>query len=71
MMKRAVLALEVNANPGNSGSPVLVGPFVAGILESTSLSQASTAYAIPDSVVQSDIAKTPATGSVSTQTCLQ
>ena len=57
-------------NPGNSGSPVLVDGKVAGIIESKSLSQSSTAYAIPDNVILADLAKTPATGSVSTQSCL-
>ncbi len=67
---KTVLDLEVNVNPGNSGSPVLVNGRVAGIVESKSLSQASTGYAIPDDVVRADLAKTPATGSVSTQSCL-
>jgi S1-C subfamily serine protease len=67
---KSVLDLEVNVSPGNSGSPVLVGGRVAGIVESKSLSQKSTGYAIPDSVVRSDLAKTPARGSVSTQSCL-
>ncbi len=65
-----MLDLEVNVNPGNSGSPVLVGGRVAGILESKSLSQTSTGYAIPDSVISADLAQTPKTGSVSTETCL-
>jgi uncharacterized membrane protein required for colicin V production len=67
---KTVLDLEVNVNPGNSGSPVLVGGRVAGIVESKSISQTSIGYAIPDSVIRADLAKTPATGSVSTQTCL-
>jgi uncharacterized membrane protein required for colicin V production len=67
---KSVLDLEVNVDPGNSGSPVLVGGRVAGIVESKSITQASTGYAIPDSVIRSDLAKTPASGSVSTQTCL-
>jgi uncharacterized membrane protein required for colicin V production len=70
LVTRTVLALEVNVQPGNSGSPVLADRFVAGILESKSLSQSSTAYAIPDSVIKSDLAKTPTTGTVSTQSCL-
>ncbi len=57
-------------NPGNSGSPVLVGGRVAGIVESKSISQASTGYAIPENVIQSDLARTSAKGSVSTQACL-
>jgi uncharacterized membrane protein required for colicin V production len=67
---KTVLDLEVNVSPGNSGSPVLVNGRVAGIVESKSLSQASTGYAIPDNVIRADLAKTPATGHVSTQSCL-
>jgi uncharacterized membrane protein required for colicin V production len=70
LLSKTVLAVEVNVQPGNSGSPVLIGSLVAGVIESKSLSQASTAYAISDGVVESDIAKTPDTGSVSTQGCL-
>jgi uncharacterized membrane protein required for colicin V production len=68
--ERTVVALEVNVKPGNSGSPVLFDGRVAGVLESYSVSQASTAYAIPDSIVQHDIATTPTQGSASTQGCL-
>jgi S1-C subfamily serine protease len=67
---KTVLTLEVNINPGNSGSPVLDDGRVVGVIESKSLSVASTAYAIPDSTVQSDLAKVPSTGTVSTQSCL-
>jgi S1-C subfamily serine protease len=70
LVTRTVLALEVNVQPGNSGSPVMANRYVAGIIESKSLGQASTAYAIPDSVIERDLAKTPATGTVSTQACL-
>lgn len=67
---RSFLVLEVDVQPGNSGSPVLVGSTVVGVVESLSLSQASTAYAIPDDVVTADLARVHATGSVSTQSCL-
>ncbi len=67
---RKFLALEVSVQPGNSGSPVLVNGQVAGVVESYSLSQPSTAYAIPNSVVQGDIARAPSSGSVSTESCL-
>jgi S1-C subfamily serine protease len=61
-----VLALEVNIKPGNSGSPVLSGGSVVGIVDSLSLSLPSTAYAIPTSIVTEDLAKVPAHSSVST-----
>lgn len=70
LQERTVLALEVNVKPGNSGSPVLVNGRVAGVLESYSLSERSTAYAIPNSIVQGDIARAPANGSASTESCL-
>jgi hypothetical protein len=49
---------------------VLVNGQVAGVVESYSLSQQSTAYAIPNNVVQNDIARVPSSGSVSTESCL-
>ena len=67
---RKFIALEVNVQPGNSGSPVLVDGQVAGVIESYSLSQQSTAYAIPNSIVQGDIARAPSGGSASTEGCL-
>ncbi len=67
---RSFLVLEVNIQPGNSGSPVLIGSSVAGVVESLSLSTKSTAYAIPDSVVASDLAKVTDAGHASTQACL-
>jgi uncharacterized membrane protein required for colicin V production len=70
LLTKTVLAVEVNVQPGNSGSPVLDGSFVVGVIESKLLDQASTAYAIPGSVVEHDIKKTPATGTVSTHSCL-
>jgi S1-C subfamily serine protease len=66
---KTVVVLEVNINPGNSGSPVFEGADVAGVVESKSLSLQSTAYAIPDTVIEADLAKTPVTGVASTQAC--
>jgi len=70
LLERTVLAVAASIEPGNSGSPVLVGTMVAGVIESKSLSQANTAYAISDAVVRRDLARTPATGEESTQGCL-
>jgi len=69
LLTRTYEVLEVNVNPGNSGSPVLVGGDVAGVVESKSLSEASTAYAIPDSIVVADLARA-GTHDVSTSGCL-
>jgi S1-C subfamily serine protease len=67
---RTVLVIYSNIEPGNSGSPLLSGGEVAGVVFSKSLSQSETAYAIPAATVESDVAKTPAHGTQSTQGCL-
>jgi len=67
---RSVLVVYSNIEPGNSGSPVLVHGAVTGVVFSKSLSQGETAYAIPAATVASDVAKTPARGTSSTQNCL-
>jgi hypothetical protein len=70
ILSKTVLVVEVNVQPGNSGSPVMDGSSVVGIIESKLVSQTSTAYAIPASVIERDVAQTPATGTESTRTCL-
>ncbi len=67
---RTVLVVYSNIEPGNSGSPVLVNGLVTGVVFSKSLSQSETAYAIPASTIESDLAKVPKSGSASTQSCL-
>ncbi len=70
LFDRTVLVLYANVEPGNSGSPVLVNEHVAGVLFSKSLSQSSTAYAIPAATVAHDLALTPARGAASTKSCV-
>ncbi len=70
LLTRTFEVVETNIQPGNSGSPVLVNGRVAGIIESTSLGQASTAYAIPNSVIENDLASVSSTTPVSTQGCV-
>jgi uncharacterized membrane protein required for colicin V production len=70
LFNRTVLVLYANVDPGNSGSPVIVNEHVAGVLFSKSLSQSSTAYAIPATTVEHDLARTPASGSASTKSCV-
>ena len=67
---RTVLVVYSNIEPGNSGSPVLVHGDVTGVVFSKSLSQDETAYAIPAATVEKDVAKTPTSGTQSTQGCL-
>ncbi|MFZ1062382.1 MAG: MarP family serine protease [Acidimicrobiales bacterium] len=69
LLTRTYEVIETNVQPGNSGSPVVVDGDVAGVIESKSLSQASTAYAIPDGVVERDLAHA-GTRAVSTSGCL-
>lgn len=70
LFNRTVLVLYANVQPGNSGSPVIVNEHVAGVLFSKSLSQSSTAYAIPAATVEHDLALTPARGAASTKSCV-
>lgn len=70
LFNKTMLAISVDVQPGNSGSPILARGLVAGVIESKSLSQTLTAYAIPNAIVQRDVAMTPALGAVSTQGCL-
>ena len=70
ILSKSVLVVEVNVQPGNSGSPVMDGSVVAGVIESKLISQLSTAYAIPASVIERDVARTPASGTASTKKCL-
>jgi S1-C subfamily serine protease len=67
---RTVLVVYSNIEPGNSGSPVLVHGDVAGVVFSKSLTESETAYAIPAPTVERDLARTPAHGTESTQSCL-
>jgi S1-C subfamily serine protease len=67
---RTVLVVYSNVAPGNSGSPVLVQGGVVGVVFSKSLSQGETAYAVPAAIARSDVARTPARGTQSTQSCL-
>lgn len=67
---RSLLALAGDIQPGNSGSPVVTGGRVAGVVFSKSLSQRLTGYAIPATVAQSFLNTTGAsTSPVSTGAC--
>ena len=55
LLTRTFEDIEVNVQPGNSGSPVIIDAKVVGVVESKSLSESSTAYAIPDDVVLRDL----------------
>lgn len=70
LFTKTMLVVSVSVQPGNSGSPVFNHGLIAGVIESKSLSQPLTAYAIPNDVVQHDIAIAPSSGAVSTQGCL-
>jgi S1-C subfamily serine protease len=70
LLTRTFEVVETNVQPGNSGSPVLVNGRVAGIIESKAVGQASTAYAIPNTVIENDLARVSSTIPVSTQGCV-
>jgi S1-C subfamily serine protease len=70
LFDRTVIVLFANVEPGNSGSPVIVNGHVAGVLFSKSLSEASTAYAIPAKTVEHDLSLTPSTGTATTKSCV-
>lgn len=70
LFTRTVLVLWAQVSPGNSGSPVLVGTKVVGVVVSKSLSEPETAYAIPAATIRAELARTPARGVVSTMSCL-
>lgn len=70
LFDRTVLVLYANVEPGNSGSPVIVNGHVAGVLFSKSLSQSSTAYAIPAATVEHDLTMVPKSGTASTRSCV-
>jgi S1-C subfamily serine protease len=65
-----MIALRLDVQPGNSGSPVLDDGLVVGVVDSRSLSQPSTGYAIPGAVVTRDLARVNPRGDVSTMACV-
>ena len=67
---RTYLVVAAQISPGNSGSPVLVGSTVAGVIVSKSLSQSEIAYAIPAHVVAQALARVPAHASAGTRGCV-
>lgn len=67
---RTYLVVAAQISPGNSGSPVLVGSTVAGVIVSKSLSEPQTAYAIPASVVVRALARVPARARAGTLGCV-
>lgn len=71
LFTRTLVVVDARVEPGNSGSPLLVGHSVSGVIVSKSLSTSDTAYAIPATVVAHELASAPADGpTVSTQACL-
>jgi S1-C subfamily serine protease len=67
--RRTVLVVNAQVKPGNSGSPVLVGSRVVGVIFANSYGQRLTAYAVPADVAHHDVARA-SSRPVSTQSCL-
>lgn len=70
LLTRTYLVVAAQISPGNSGSPVLVGSTVAGVIVSKSLSQSQIAYAIPAGVVAHALARVPARAVAGTRGCV-
>ena len=70
LLTRTYLVVAAQISPGNSGSPVLVGASVAGVIVSKSLSEPQIAYAIPAGVVEHALARVRPNASVGTQGCV-
>ena len=70
LLTRTYLVVAAQISPGNSGSPVLVGSSVVGVIVSKSLSQSQTAYAIPAGVVAHALARVRANANAGTKGCV-
>ncbi len=71
LFTRTLMVVDARVEPGNSGSPLLIGRAVWGVIVSKSVTSPTTAYAIPAAAVARELARVPATApAVSTQACL-
>lgn len=70
LVTRSLIVVSVKVEPGNSGSPLFVAGDVAGIIFSRSTNDSQTAYAIPASVVTSELTHVKAGVTVSTGACV-
>lgn len=69
LVDRSLVVVTADVRPGNSGSPLLVGAHVVGLIFSRSTSSAMTAYAVSAHTISTDLARVRAR-SVSTGACL-
>jgi S1-C subfamily serine protease len=71
LFTRTLVVVGARVEPGNSGSPLLIGRGVSGVIVSQSVTSPDTAYAIPAAAVSRELARVPANAPVvSTQSCL-
>ncbi len=66
---RDLLVLSATVQPGNSGSPVLVGARAVAMVFSRSTSQSTVAYAVPASVIAHDLARVRSSVTVAPGAC--
>jgi Trypsin-like peptidase domain len=57
LVERKLVVVSAQVQPGNSGSPVMVGGAVSGMVFSRSLSQSRTAYAVAPATIRADVAR--------------
>ncbi len=71
LFTRTLVVVAASVQPGNSGSPLLIGRAVSGVIVSKSTTSSDTAYAIPAATVARELARVPVGGAaVSTEACL-
>ncbi|MGC8510923.1 MAG: CvpA family protein [Acidimicrobiales bacterium] len=71
LFTRTLVVVGASVEPGNSGSPLLIGRAVSGVIVSKSVTSPDTAYAIPAATVARELARVAVHASaVSTESCL-
>ena len=71
LFTRTLIVVGARVEPGNSGSPLLIGRAVSGVIVSKSVSSPETAYAIPAGAGARELARVTAPApAVSTEACL-
>jgi S1-C subfamily serine protease len=70
LVTRRLVVVDAAVEPGNSGSPLLVGGRVAGLIFSKSVADVNVAYAVPAVVLATDLARSHRGVTVSAGACL-
>jgi hypothetical protein len=70
VLARSMIVVNGDVQPGNSGSPLLQGGGVVGMVFSKSLTLPLTAYAITNAVIRSEVLRVTAPRPVSSGVCV-